>query len=171
MDQELKDQIRSKMQEKDTQELIAIWKKNDRTEWHEETFDVIREVLMERTGELPAQGLDADADTPSAAEHDEDERDVSYNYDRLTAAAHWASNLSWLFLGVGVVMSGSELLYVFLNRASFNAVTIIASLALWCMAALLATFFFVLLQIIAEGVWLLIDIEDNTRNIVKRQMG
>ncbi len=169
MDQELKDQIRSKMQEKDTQELITIWKKNDQTEWHEEAFDVIREILLKRTGELPAQGPVADAESASAEEPDE--QDVSYNYNRLTAAAHWASTLSWWLLGLGLVYSAAQLLYVVLVRGSLTIVGLVASVAMWLLVAAVVAFFFVLLQVIAEGVWLLIDIEENTRKSLQRQAG
>ncbi len=70
MDQEWKDQIRSSMQEKDTQELISIWQQNDRAEWSHEAFAVIREILVQRTGELPAQGPAVYAQAASAAPSD-----------------------------------------------------------------------------------------------------
>jgi len=40
---------------KDTQELVEIWQTNDRVEWMDDTFDVIKDILLERLGELPPQ--------------------------------------------------------------------------------------------------------------------
>jgi len=40
---------------KETDELIEIWKKNDRVEWSETAFDVAKEILEQRLGDLPPQ--------------------------------------------------------------------------------------------------------------------
>lgn len=62
-------QARAIWERKDTEELLAVWKKNDRTEWTDDVFEVIREILTARVGDLPAQqeytGDDARAATPS----------------------------------------------------------------------------------------------------------
>jgi hypothetical protein len=41
---------------KNTDELLSIWKKNDRVEWSDDAFIIIEEILRERTNELPPQG-------------------------------------------------------------------------------------------------------------------
>src|SRR5258708_11112178 len=40
--------IRPRMEMKDTQELLRIWKKHDTSEWSEEAFQAVAEVLKER---------------------------------------------------------------------------------------------------------------------------
>jgi uncharacterized integral membrane protein len=40
---------------KDTYELLEIWKTNDRVEWSDTAFDMLREILAKRIGELPPQ--------------------------------------------------------------------------------------------------------------------
>jgi hypothetical protein len=40
---------------KKTNELLDIWKKNDRVEWSDDAFIVIEEILRERIDELPSQ--------------------------------------------------------------------------------------------------------------------
>ena len=40
---------------KSTEELLAVWEKNDRTEWTDDTFEVIRQILISRVGDLPLQ--------------------------------------------------------------------------------------------------------------------
>ncbi len=51
----LQNHIYTRMQEKDTQELITIWVRNDHTEWSDEAFNVIESILLEKLGSLPAQ--------------------------------------------------------------------------------------------------------------------
>jgi hypothetical protein len=51
----LRAMIYSNLQLKDTEELLEIWTQNDREAWTDEAFDVIRELLAERLGELPKQ--------------------------------------------------------------------------------------------------------------------
>jgi hypothetical protein len=41
--------------QKDTEELLAVWKKNDRVSWSDNTFEVVRQILIERTGSVPPQ--------------------------------------------------------------------------------------------------------------------
>ncbi len=52
---ELSKSIRRNMQLKDSDELLAIWIKNDRQEWSDETFSIVHEILLERLGNVPAQ--------------------------------------------------------------------------------------------------------------------
>ena len=47
--------IRSNMQLKGSDELLAIWKKNDRLEWSDEAFAAIHDILLERLGNVPPQ--------------------------------------------------------------------------------------------------------------------
>lgn len=55
--------------QKGTDELVEIWKRNDRIEWTEIALDVVREILLERLGELPEQ------DTPFDQHEQEREED------------------------------------------------------------------------------------------------
>jgi hypothetical protein len=55
MSDEIINEIRTSMQIKDTDELIRIWQSNNHYEWTDEAFTVIREILLERLGEIPAQ--------------------------------------------------------------------------------------------------------------------
>jgi hypothetical protein len=56
---ELVRSIRQIMQLKDSEELLAIWKKNDRQEWSDEAFSIIHDILLERLGTVPPQVVDA----------------------------------------------------------------------------------------------------------------
>jgi hypothetical protein len=48
--------IYQNMQLKDSDELLGIWIKNDRSEWSDEAFLVIHNILLERLGSVPQQG-------------------------------------------------------------------------------------------------------------------
>jgi hypothetical protein len=40
---------------KDTDELIQIWQLNDRREWSDEAFEIVKEILVERGAQVPEQ--------------------------------------------------------------------------------------------------------------------
>jgi hypothetical protein len=52
-DRNLRDEIYANMQLKTTDELMKIWEENDREEWTPLAFDVVKEILFQRTGTLP----------------------------------------------------------------------------------------------------------------------
>ena len=59
------------MRLKTDDELIAIWQKNDHTEWTDSAFDVVKEILIERHIALPQQNLPIqleDKDSESTAD-------------------------------------------------------------------------------------------------------
>jgi hypothetical protein len=66
----LREQIRNNLNLKDIYELLEIWKSNNRVIWSDTTFEVLREILQERMGQVPLQ------DDPILESDDpEDEKD------------------------------------------------------------------------------------------------
>ncbi len=55
MNKDLRNQIISNLEAKETEELVEIWQTNDRSEWPGITFAIIRKILRGRLGELPHQ--------------------------------------------------------------------------------------------------------------------
>ncbi len=51
----LRDEIRVKMEERGTKDLLDIWTTNDRAKWSDDAFQAIREVLAARGVDLPSQ--------------------------------------------------------------------------------------------------------------------
>ena len=49
----IRDQIASNMELKTTEELQTILEQNDREEWTDAAFEVVKEILLKRTGEIP----------------------------------------------------------------------------------------------------------------------
>jgi hypothetical protein len=50
-----RDQIAQSVQQKTTEELLAIWDSNDRNQWSDTTFEVIKQTLSEREVVIPPQ--------------------------------------------------------------------------------------------------------------------
>src|SRR6476661_5925914 len=104
MDNEQKEQrinqVRAKLEEEETDQLIGIWKRNDHEEWTDEALESIQQILLTRLGALPSREtlLAQNGDIG-----DEDEDKTYYNFDRLTRISMYARTSSWLFLGVAVV--------------------------------------------------------------------
>lgn len=101
----MSDRFRSMLYDKfnlrETDELLAIWEENNRFEWSDVTFDVIREILQERLGEVPPQGEpilepvepdepDADAD----AEETHPNSPVFYNPRQVLRLSAWTHRLA-----------------------------------------------------------------------------
>ncbi len=57
MSNELRAQIHDHLDQKDTAELMEIWKTNNHAEWSDMTFDVTQEILQERGADIPPQGI------------------------------------------------------------------------------------------------------------------
>ena len=55
MTEEFRRQVYQEFDLKDTDDLLDIWQTNDRVEWSEVAFEVIREILTKRKVEIPAQ--------------------------------------------------------------------------------------------------------------------
>ena len=55
MNHELRDQIYNNMNLRETDELLEIWQTNDRVEWSETTFEVIKEILKSRGVKSPSR--------------------------------------------------------------------------------------------------------------------
>jgi hypothetical protein len=55
MTDDLRNQVFNNLNLLETDDLIDIWKKNDRVEWSETAFDVVREILQNRLVEIPKQ--------------------------------------------------------------------------------------------------------------------
>ena len=90
MSENLHEQIRKTMELKETDELLDIWQTNNRLEWSDETFDVIKDVLLGRREEIPEQdepvyeieeeeGLDDDLEDWEVKALDADNQPEFYN--------------------------------------------------------------------------------------------
>jgi hypothetical protein len=66
MNSEYYQQVYSTLELKETDDLVEIWKRNDRKEWTDEAFDAIQIILTDRLGALPNQTTDQEENDGSS---------------------------------------------------------------------------------------------------------
>lgn len=118
MNDTLRAQIRSSQNQKQTDELIEIWQRHDLNEWSELTFDVIRDILIERQVELPAQGK------PSEQENDIDVDKITKNHTlmlkEIRSWGFWSLGLGLLhIITAGFLNASWGILLIIVGLASF----------------------------------------------------
>jgi hypothetical protein len=74
MSDELRQQIHNELNLRETEDLLEIWRTDDHEGWSDTAFEVIKEILSERLGEVPPQELPNDEQ-----EDDESFEDASLN--------------------------------------------------------------------------------------------
>ena len=74
MNRDFHKQIYNELNLRETDELLNMWKENNRVEWSDETFDVIKEILKIRRVEIPEQ------DEPVYEYNDEDDEIKNYDF-------------------------------------------------------------------------------------------
>ena len=163
MDDNLTAQVRQRMRERDTPSLLQIWQRADGEGWSDEAYEIVHQTLVERGVTLP------DPNAPSAtarAMEDDYEEDVYHSFDRLMAVASWAASLSWLFLALAtlvMVVAVLSAITALLAPFGYNLGALLLQFAALSGLALFFGFFFVLSQAISQVIYLLLDIEGNTR--------
>jgi hypothetical protein len=53
-----REQIRKNLIAKETEELLDIWQSGDTDEWDESVFEIIKDILLDRLGDLPPQSIE-----------------------------------------------------------------------------------------------------------------
>lgn len=142
------------MRQKSSDELLQIWKENDRTEWSDEAYVAIKQVLDERGVSLPAQ-------TAPAVVEDHDDP----NADALVRLSTWANLLSWVGLLVTVGISGINIVSMLTATGLNIGVAEIFNILSALLILLVGCFLFVFFQLVAKGIFVMLDILDNTTEI------
>jgi hypothetical protein len=108
-DTSLKQQVLSEMRLKTDEELIAIWRENDHTEWTDTAFDVVKEVLVERHIPLPEQS------TPIQFEDDKLKSSAATMLRKFERKNSWSNflNFVWIFCLIQVfLLAAGGLLWI-----------------------------------------------------------
>lgn len=158
--------IRQEMELVRTEELIAIWKRHDTKEWTNDALEIVRAILLERMGTLPEQG-----EEPMPVEAKILETEDTYHDPQVIARiAFWARRLSW------VTLIAVPPMIFWLNLESFSRTgsmpwdnfkltgDIIMRVAV---NVINGAGSFIFLQAVAEGLYVLLDIEDSTRRAAR----
>jgi hypothetical protein len=79
MDDNLMAQVRQRLRERDTENLLEIWSRADGEEWSDEAYDIVRETLLERGVQPP----DPDEASDSEPDKADEVEDVYHSFNRL----------------------------------------------------------------------------------------
>ena len=94
--------------------------------------------------------------------------DVYHDFDRLSRTAWIARALSWLSLVFMALMAINFAVPILQNIGEVGFDMTLPLLQNLALIILVGGFLFVALQAIAEVIWVLLDIEDNTRRVAAR---
>jgi len=146
------EQIMASFKEKSTEELERIWKENDRDQWSDEAFGVVRSLLLERTGSLPTQNR-------AVVEEDDEDR----NYDAVVRISLLANVVSYVIAAIALALTGLTTYSVVLSGSFMNWQSILNALINILLPLTVGAFLFVFAQALGRGLLLLADIQENTR--------
>ena len=83
-------QIEAVLQARETEDLQAIWERNDRQEWSDEAFEAIRRILIVRLGTVPPPQNVHASEAPAAEPEADDDARIAEAEEHLDKAAEHA---------------------------------------------------------------------------------
>ncbi len=152
---DIQNQIIENMQLKETDELLQIWKTNDRDAWSDEAFSAVEKILEQRLGTVPPQAEDAE-DRQREEDIKIEEEDKTGKW--LLWISSLAEALSYIALAFYII---AGVIPVIGTISLANAVLSVGA------AVIMGLFFFVVLQFIAKAIMVLLDIRDYTGQLVE----
>jgi hypothetical protein len=94
----------------------------------------------------------------------EEKSDTYHNQDTLMRVAVYAERISWLFLVLTLLVAGVVFYLIYLTATGrIGSEQLLLNIPSYLVPFFLGGFFWILLRLISEGVYILMDIEDNTR--------
>jgi len=153
------------MKQKDTEELLDIWKQNDREKWAEIGFEVVHGILTERLGSVPDRGVDEEVQKEKLVDEEPEiyhDPDVLMRISALARGVAWvvlvASVVSWLDQVVGIISSVTNSPIPGSGLAEIVRYTLNSGFTL-----ITGVLYFIVLRFVSEVAYILMDIEENTR--------
>jgi len=192
MSNNLREHIYNNLNLKTTDELVQIWQSNDRKAWEDITFELIREILLERLGEVPSQngpsyengGDEEDKGEFVEGEQDEELEDddnepVFYDPQHVKWLETWLNRFAVVIVVVAVILS----LYSLPGFHDYIASTFpgnrVWNIVAWPFALVISVsergvqsaFTFLILKALASILKILMAMEINSRQVVVTQEG
>ncbi len=94
----------------------------------------------------------------------EGKSDTYHNQDSMMRIAVYAERISWLFLVLTLIVAGVIFYLIYLTATGqIGTEQLMLNIPSYLVPLFLGGFFWILLRLISEGVYILMDIEDNTR--------
>ncbi len=167
----LRKQVFEQMNFKETDELLEIWRNSNRKKWTEVALDVVKEILIDKLGEIPPEQT-------MEEEIEKIEEDVStaipgkntfHNEKNLLNTASWARILSWIFLWLYLIAGVLRIISELQDMKQAFALNLSQS---YVWIGLLSTpltgfMYFLILQAVSEGLYMLMDLEENGLQLFK----
>jgi hypothetical protein len=144
------DQIYNDLNKKSTDELLDIWKKNDRKVWSNTAFTAIEAILKDRLGSVPERGTASASEAP--------DEDTYYSIDKISSIASIANVLAWIILVLDLAAAIAYLV-VGLQSPSFTPIQYLS----WLPYLMPGLFFFGALRVLSESMYVLLEIAENSR--------
>jgi hypothetical protein len=162
---EVNKSIYEDMNSRETNELLNIWYEQDRGTWTGEALETVRRILVERLGTIPPEPQPAQKG--GSMETEQEARDAAkedhyYNPEVIDRISSAAKALSWAVLVVAAAYVIFNVVYIVRQGSQVPLNSIISVTLTFLIILLVAGFFHLVLQAIGEGLYLLMDIEDNT---------
>jgi hypothetical protein len=90
--------------------------------------------------------------------------DTYHDQDSMTRIAVYAERISWLFLALTLIVAGVIFYLIYLTATGrIGTEQLMLNIPSYLVPFFLGGFFWIILRLISEGVYILMDIEDNTR--------
>ncbi len=148
MSDSLRTSLYSRFNQRDTDELLSIWQENNRGDWSDLAFDVLREILQERLGEVPPQSEPTferaapdDAGDVSQERIDQlladEEAPVFYNPREVLGLAKWLKRVAIGMVGVTIMASLVYLPSAYESLRSFSPMDSFPKTLVWGLTLLL----------------------------------
>jgi hypothetical protein len=181
MSNDLHKQVYNNLNLKETDELVEIWQKNDRVEWTEDTFNIIRDILQERLGELPPQDepileyTDADEDDEVEFLIDEENPPEFYNPHEVLRLEKWLYKAAIASIVASAVSSLIALpqtqrivLSYFMGNMEWNFVAWLITIVIFVFAVgLQSIVIYFPLRALGSILKILMEMEFNSRGVAK----
>lgn len=176
MSNDIRKQIFLKFNLKETDELVEIWQTNDRLAWSEVTYAVIREILLERIGELPPQNEPVwEYSDESEDESDDEKLPEFYDPHQVLRLEKWLSKAAIAAIVASAVSSLIVLpqtqmivLSFFLGNTEWNFVAWLIAIVIMVFAVSLeCIIIYFPLKALASILKILMEMEFNSRGAAK----
>lgn len=156
------DELYAYMSAKDTDELVEIYQENDVEGRSKESLAVVRQILLERLGELPDKEVDEE-DLPDEEEEFEFPNDKAL-YRLANSASQWSGWVLLVFvINFGLKLSGYFYSVIGVSFNTWNGTQLLGAgitILTQIETLLYGVFLYLLLQAVTEIIYLLMDIRD-----------
>ena len=158
MDTKIVEDIRKNLANKTSDELLQIWKENDRERWSEMAFEAAKQILNERGIELPPQDLPKDAKPQEAPQRSRQR--TSARVFIVIVAVWWAIVIFGIIreptpsdsplIGAGIAFLASCFWFVELGRRELRK-PLTLGLGLLCAAVMFYGLFMAVSSFLSDG--------------------